>query len=1059
MVRKNKILLVMTIFLVFSFLVSINFVSALVMTVTPASAVNRSTNTVFNFTINNTDAVNITQIIITLPMEARFTAGSNGTDATNIVFSNTTGGLTNSIVLVWTNTTIAGFISNASQIKNFWFTGQIRNLQSLFFTNVTINISHISGADNLTSNNFKINFAFSGFTKNETGGVESNANISIYRFSVGQNGPPTETLEANVLSDANGLFQFSSVNGSASLYTLKIIRYGANTNCVSLNTTCNATKISTILPAFPAMMYYPTTSDLPIFEFMRPPSLNGTNFYLQPAATLRLSANNIANAQKFGYEVIDQGTGFPIDSNIMNSVSTKDIVVPTGRNVTVMFTRMPFGSNAFSFASFCDGSFLNDSNCPTPPISNSTIGTLTQGQITIVNQSLIISKYRLWGCVNVTAGYNNSNINLTSIILKLVPWPGFVPPIKSDMGDLNLSDQAQLNNSDPRCPGFLAYYNISVIGATSGINYLVEFYAKNASNDGGNPGTAWNLGAFQNVSITNHTNINLSLVRLVGSYNGTQSDVNTSKIRIRLQNSTGGAITNNLNANIKVKNPVSGTITYMIESMSDGVFLMPILNNSNWAKVMIFANDAPPKEITLNLSKNEINITLVTMTDGNGVGMKKINSTGGMEMINTTELNGTKNTNLRFLRNTGVWGSGCNVLDPDTTTCALTNTSAKSFNPLTALVAGKINMEMKMSSTNTTLTFVNFDMFAAKQPPMDSIINDNASSGGSSNNQIWQFGSFAPINTYDYVIIGMPYHDSVINDSNDINISIPFLYDEDWNMIWNVSRGDTSANLTDDFTDYNSSSLYRNYLTTGGINCSKLDSNLNVTPCFINLTTNMVYMKVPHFSGLGDNIIGTTAPSSSSSSTTSTSSSGGGGGSPSTWTSTKVIPDAEFKAGVTKELKANERARVSVSGTAGSSETHYVGVTKLTTTSITIEVSSTPQTAVFNIGDEKKFDVNADNYYDIYVKLNSIVNNKASLIIKSINEKIVVETTPTASTTTPEVPTAQTSETTTTLAETGNSLIWLISIAIIVVIMIAAIIYYLAKKRQKNFYVVYKRKK
>lgn len=1058
MVGKNKFLLITTFLLVLSFLISINFIFGLIMTVTPSSAVNRSTDTVFNFTFNNTDTINISRITITLPMEARFTANSNGTDATGTFFSNTTGGFTNNIALVWTNTTGAGFISNGSQRRSFWFTGQIRNLQSTFFTNVSVNVSHISGADNLTSYNFMVNFAFSGFTRNETGGAESNANISIYQFVIGQNGPPTETLEASVLSDSNGMFQFASLNGSASLYTLKIIRYGSG-GCASLNTSCNATKISTILPAFPPIMYYPTTADLPIFEFMRPPSLNGTNFYLQPAAILRLSANNISNAQKFGYEVIDQVTGFPIDSNIMNSVTTKDIIVPTGRNMTVMFTRMSFGQNGFAFASFCDGTFLNDSNCPTPPISNSTIGTLTQGQITIVNQSLIISQYRLWGCVNVTAGYNNSNVNLTSIIPRMVPWPGFVPPIKSDLGDLNLSNQAQLNNSDSRCPGFLAFYNISVIGATGGVNYLIEFYAKNASNDAGNPGSAWNLGAFQNVSISNHTNINISLVRLVGSYNGTQSDVNTSKMRIRLQNSTGGAITNSLNANIKIKNPVSGTITYMIESMSNGVFLMPILNNSNWAKVMIFANDAPPKEITLNLSKNEINITLVTMTDGNGVGMKKINSSGGMEMINSSELNSTKNINLRFLRNTGNWGSGCNVLDPDTTTCALTNTSAKNFNPLTALVAGKVNMEMKITSTNVTLTFVNFDMFAAKQPPMDSIINDNASSGGASNNQIWQFGSFAPINTYESAIIGMPYQDSVINDSNDINMSVPLLYNEDWQMTWNVSRGDTSANLSDDFTDYNSSSLYRNYLTAGGINCSKSDSNLNVIACFINLTTNMIYMRVPHFSGVGNNIIGTTAPSTAAG-TPVTTTSGGGGGTPSSVTLTKVIGADEFQKGAIRVLKETEAIKVfvpvvPVGGTAAgaATESHLIVVTDIDSTAkkVTIEVRSATQTAVLSVGESKKFDANGDGYLDILVKLNSIdSSNKASLTVQSINEKIETAITPSGTTAA-----AATEEG--ALPETSSSIwIWII-LGIIIVLIIAAIIFFL-KRSKKNFYVSYKRK-
>lgn len=106
--------------------------------------------------------------------------------------------------------------------------------------------------------------------------------------------------------------------------------------------------------------------------------------------------------------------------------------------------------------------------------------------------------------------------------------------------------------------------------------------------------------------------------------------------------------------------------------------------------------------------------------------------------------------------------------------------------------------------------------------------------------------------------------------------------------------------------------------------------------------------------------------------------SGSGGAS---YTKTYVATDAQFKEGYTKEVKKNEKIKVKVDGII-----HNVGLTGLTTTSATVSVFSTPQEATLNIGDERKFDVNDDDYYDIYISLNSISNSRANLTVKSVYE-------------------------------------------------------------------------
>jgi len=119
-------------------------------------------------------------------------------------------------------------------------------------------------------------------------------------------------------------------------------------------------------------------------------------------------------------------------------------------------------------------------------------------------------------------------------------------------------------------------------------------------------------------------------------------------------------------------------------------------------------------------------------------------------------------------------------------------------------------------------------------------------------------------------------------------------------------------------------------------------------------------------------------------STGSVSSSGGAGGTATTtWANTQVLTDTQFEAGYTKELSTQERFKVTVGSLA-----HHVGVKSLTATKATIEIASDPVTVELDVGEEAKVNVNSDGFYDIYVKLNSIANNKADVTIKKINEAI-----------------------------------------------------------------------
>jgi hypothetical protein len=430
----------------------------------------------------------------------------------------------------------------------------------------------------------------------------------------------------------------------------------------------------------------------------------------------------------------------------------------------------------------------------------------------------------------------------------------------------------------------------------------------------------------------------------------------------------------------------------MMDDITNGSFNLALPLNST-AKIKVFSSNSPPKEKVVNLSAGSLNITLSSMTNGKDSGFRRINSSGQMEMMNITE--GNFGVNMTFIRA----GGSCDVLSPDAS-CTLTSTGVTVFNPFSAMVAGKVNMKMKMASSNVSIVFYNFDMFAAKQPPMESIMDNQAFSGSDSANQVWQFGSFVPADVYDYAIVGMPYSDSIINESANINISIPVLYDENWNASWNATRGDTQNNLTTSIDDYVgtssgrsfNSSGYRDLLGTTGVACSKTNSNvIGISPevyCYVDTTNNLIYMRIPHFSGVSPTITGS-APTAAATVTSDTdSSSGSASNAPSEWLNTwrDDNEDLDIKGEVVRSLGSKERIRIKINN-----ETHYVGVINLTSTTAIINVSSTPQQATFSIGESKKFELGTDGYYDLFVTLKSISGSKANVSVSYIHELIPVQ--------------------------------------------------------------------
>lgn len=109
---------------------------------------------------------------------------------------------------------------------------------------------------------------------------------------------------------------------------------------------------------------------------------------------------------------------------------------------------------------------------------------------------------------------------------------------------------------------------------------------------------------------------------------------------------------------------------------------------------------------------------------------------------------------------------------------------------------------------------------------------------------------------------------------------------------------------------------------------------------------------------------------------------GGGGGAP-----VYTLTQTQLDDGATKDMTKGAKLNFKIAN-----QTHYLTLNEITGSSAKMTVSSTPQTFSLNIGEEKKVDVNADNVYDLSVKLEKIISNKAQVTIKAISQVILGKT-------------------------------------------------------------------
>ncbi len=366
----------------------------------------------------------------------------------------------------------------------------------------------------------------------------------------------------------------------------------------------------------------------------------------------------------------------------------------------------------------------------------------------------------------------------------------------------------------------------------------------------------------------------------------------------------------------------------------------------------------------------------------------------------TSNKTGSYNITLSFLNSTGSYSENVSVLVNDTTKPLIflnsnsdTNNSAYSRNYIRYNVSAydKNNISsIYIYLYNSSLNLIN----------STNVKDVNNTSGNFSNlNQGTYYLNISVNDTYNnrnntgllkIILHTTPPVITLISPSDNANITSSLV-----NFSFNVSSGIEIANCkliidgdvekTEYNIDVNTTNLIRQLIGNGTqewkINCTDIAGNIG------NSSKRIFY-----------GLLNTSSSSSTSTSSTSTNTSSNSTQNNSSSTNNTTnnsmlsqnytqiqVNNSELQKDCNKTVKEKTEIKFNVSNSS-----HSLKIEEIYNNSIKIILQSTPQEANITVGEEKKFDVSNDSFYDLRIKLNSINNSEANLSIKEIHEKVVL---------------------------------------------------------------------
>ena len=668
-------------------------------------------------------------------------------------------------------------------------------------------------------------FYFQGYTYNETNVTLYNTNISIEIYSMGGETGPSLVGTNYTSSASNGYFNVS-INGSLDsnqFFYKPVLKHFANNA-----TTGTLDYIGQSLPQFPRDMISFLTLSSPM------------NFYLRRGGTINFNATNATGGtglnQNFKYMIKDTRLGYPIAENFNVEQGNVTVLVPLERNYSIMI-------------------FPNQSLPISYDLTN--LSNYTNNTVNITFDTGIALRW-VEGYANLSDGTTGfGNLNIITYLMEPGNIIGKNRPMPYDMSAFRPPTEPIRSDQYNASTGF---YNITLPGSAQGTGANILLFAT-----ANRSGTYY--GAFRNITMNytggNEIRFNFTLYPLLGNVENIsvnnmsiQGPVNTQNITITqlpfqlINGSSGANITNKFaHIEIEVNYSANGSAAFKwmvdVSQTANGSFSIPAIN-ANIRKINVFMQDFAPIKTSKNttqLATTPVNISMTSFDN---------------KKPDNTEFSGNVFIDMLLSKpecDTPYPASGCSLM-PDPTTGQLEG----EFNPFKVVLGGgKISLRIKQTTQRITVHYKNVDMLASGPP--DAAFDDSASSSqsGSSLEQAWRFGSKGP-EIYDEVLIGVPISSSLSVSS----VKLGKLYDENWNAIWNTTDTNAANNVPSDYSQFNST-----WFSTG-FSCSLTDNSSN---CYINTTEGTLWLRIPHFSGVGPTISGTTSTGTSGSS----GSTGGGG--------------------------------------------------------------------------------------------------------------------------------------------------------------------------------------
>lgn len=575
---------------------------------------------------------------------------------------------------------------------------------------------------------------------------------------------------------------------------------------------------------------------------------DGSSWYYASSQTGNVTNITLSDGgvKSFMYQVKDTKLGYPVKESFTSFAEQSTVTVPANRNYSIMMypnQAMPVSYELTGIKS--NSSWQNDNR---------------------LNVRFNLTEEFKWvsGTVttpNGTAGFDDLTaipylLEPGNMVFGGQPMPHNMSTWREPWG--TLGDQYAPSDGE---------YNITLIGSAMGADVLLFVTAYNQTED-------QHYGGFINLTMTTNgndlTDQNLTLRPLLGNddnisvdnaQNFQSENIATAKKSFRLQNSNGSAPNN---AFVEVTVDYSdywsvGEFSWMTDvgQAANGTFSIPAIE-ADVEEVNIYSSDYAPKETSIDASElspsnGTVNITLSQFNPG---GIEGNDSFGDLyvDLFKST----TKS----------------DIPYPDANYSLTPSTNLAQFNPLTVILGGgQISFRMAKLSNNITVHYVNVDLLASGPP--DALFDSNSSDEQTDGTlaQAWRFGSSGP-EIYDHVLIGMPYNSTRYPDDKDIQVRISKLYDEDWNVVWNISQN-TTADLPERYADYNQGD-YKNYIDSSldPVVASKTDENMTNNIAYVDTDRDMLWMKIPHFSGVAPQISVPSTTTSSSSTDDSSSSDG-----------------------------------------------------------------------------------------------------------------------------------------------------------------------------------------